>query len=308
MTRPLYGGQAVLEGVMMRGQRHAAVAVRHPKGHIVTRAEALPHRLHGGLIGKLPFVRGMVLLWDAMTLGTRALAFSAQVAAADEEDAVEPEDLPSAPSVRGTMLSTLAFAIGLFFVTPMLITGVFYDQIGAAALASLVEGLLRLLLMVGYLWLIGSSPRFGRVFAYHGAEHKTVHAQERGLELETAPVQSCSTAHPRCGTALLLVVIALSIVVFALLGHPPLWLRILSRILLVPVLIGLAYEWLRFSAKHFQLFFIRALVWPGLLLQSLTTREPDDEQVAVAIAALRAVMAADDEAKEPTPVGALETA
>ena len=293
---------------MMRGQRHVAVAVRHPKGHIVTRAEALPHRLYGGRISKIPFVRGMVLLWDALTLGTRALAFSAQVAAADEEDAVEPEDLPSGSSVRGTMLSTFSFLIGLFFVTPMLIAGLFSAQIGNAALASLVEGLLRLSMLMGYLGLIGISPRIGRVFAYHGAEHKAVHAQERGLELEPKPVQSCPTAHPRCGTALLLVVIALSIVVFALLGHPPLWLRILSRILLVPVLIGLAYEWLRFSAKHFQLFFIRALVWPGLLLQSLTTREPDDDQVAVAIAALRAVMAADDEAKEPTPVGVMETA
>lgn len=308
MTRPLYGGQAILEGVMMRGQRHVAVAVRHPQGHIVTRAEALPHRLHGGIIGKIPFVRGMILLWEALTLGTRALAFSAQVAAADEDDADEPKDLPPRSTVRGTMFSTLVFGIGLFFVVPMLIAGLFSSQIGNAALLSLVEGLLRLLLLVGYLWLIGVTPKIGRVFAYHGAEHKAVHAQERGLELVPKAVQTCSTAHPRCGTALILVVVVISVVLFALLGHPPLWLRILSRILLVPVLIGLSYEWLRFSARRYQQLLVRLFVWPGLLLQSLTTREPADDQVAVAIAALQAVIAADERAQQPTPARALETA
>ena len=304
MTRPLYGGQAILEGVMMRGHRHVAVAVRHPKGHIVTRAEALPHRLHGGITSKIPFVRGMILLWDTMTLGTRALAFSAQVAATDEDDAEEPEDLPAAASVRGTMLSTLVFGIGLFFVAPMLVAGIFANQIGNTVLISVVEGLLRLLVLLGYLWLIGVTPKIGRVFAYHGAEHKAVHAQERGLELEPESVQTCSTTHPRCGTALILVVVVVGVVLFALLGHPPLWLRILSRILLVPVLIGLSYEWLRFSAKHFQQFIVRALVWPGLVLQSLTTRQPADEQVAVAIAALQAVIAADEKTLQPTPVSA----
>ena len=293
---------------MMRGHRHAAVAVRHPEGHIVTCAEALPRRLAGGGIGSIPFLRGMVLLWDALTLGTRALAFSARVATAGEDDSVAPRDLPTGAAVRGTLLGTLTFIVGLFFVMPMLIVGIFYAQIGNAALASLAEGVLRLLLLVGYLWLIGISPNVGRVFAYHGAEHKAVHAQERGLDLEPESVQTCSTAHPRCGTALLLVVIALSIVLFAVLGHLPLWLRILSRILLVPVLIGFAYEWLRLSARHFQQLFVRALVWPGLLLQSLTTREPDDGQVAVAIAALRAVMAADDEARKLNPMGTLESA
>lgn len=289
---------------MMRGHRHVAVAVRHPKGHIVTRAEALPHRLYSGITSKIPFVRGMILLWDALTLGTRALAFSAQVAAADEDDAGEPEDLPAAVSVRGTMLSTLTFGVGLFFVAPMLIVGIFANQIGSVALISVVEGLLRLLLLVGYLWLIGVTPKIGRVFAYHGAEHKAVHAQEQGLELEPEAVQTRSTAHPRCGTALILVVVVVGVVLFALLGHPPLWLRILSRILLVPVLIGLSYEWLRFSARHFQQFIVRALIWPGLLLQSLTTREPADEQVAVAIAALRAVIAADEKARQPIPASA----
>lgn len=293
---------------MMRGHRHVAVAVRHPKGHILTRSEALPRRLTGGRISKIPLVRGMVLLWDALTLGTRALTFSAQVATADEDGSAAPDILPTGSAVRGTLLGTLTFMIGLFFVMPMLIVGIFYAQIGNAALASLAEGVLRLLLLVGYLGLIGISPNVGRVFAYHGAEHKAVHAQEQGLDLEPEPVQTCSTAHPRCGTALLLVVIALSIVLFAVLGHLPLWLRILSRILLVPVLIGFAYEWLRLSARHFQRAFVRALVWPGLLLQSLTTREPDDGQVAVAIAALRAVMAADVEARDANPVGALETA
>lgn len=308
MTRPLYGGQAVLEGVMMRGHRHMAVAVRHPRGHIVTRATALPPRLYRGHVRKIPLLRGMLLLWEAMTLGSRSLAFSAQIAAADDRETNEPHDLPSGSAVRGTMLTTLAMAIGLFFVTPMLIAGLFANQLANAVLVSVVEGLIRLLLLIGYLWLIGISPNVGRVFAYHGAEHKTVHAQEQGRELDPVSVQTCSTAHPRCGTALLLAVVALSIVLFALLGHPPLWLRILTRVLLVPVLIGLSYEWLRLTARHFQQLFVRALVWPGLLLQSLTTREPDDEQVGVAIAALQAVMAADEKAQKLTPARALETA
>ena len=151
--------------------------------------------------------------------------------------------------------------------------------------------------MLAYLWLIGIAPHVGRVFAYHGAEHKAVHAKEQGIALTPKSVQSCSTAHPRCGTALLLVVVVLSVVVFALLGHPPLWARILSRVLLIPVIIGLAYEWLRFSARHYRLWFVRALAWPGLLMQSLTTREPSDDQTVVAIAALQAVIAADKRAQ-----------
>ena len=297
MTRPLYGGQAVVEGVMMRGRRHVAVAVRHPRGHVVTCAEELPRRLYQGHVGTIPFVRGMVLLWDALTLGTRALAFSAQVAAAEEDNENEPDALPPAASVRGPMLTSLAVGIGLFFVAPMLTASLLHPLSGNAVVTSLLEGLIRLLLLMGYLGMIGMSPKIGRVFAYHGAEHKAVHAEERGLALEPTSVQQCSTAHPRCGTTLLLVVVALSVVVFALLGHPPLWLRILSRVLLVPVLIGISYEWLRLSARHLQQSVVRALVWPGLLLQSLTTREPDDDQVAVAIAALRSVIAADENAQ-----------
>ena len=308
MARPLYGGQAVLDGVMMRGHRHVAVAVRHPEGHIVTCAEALPHRLYGGRVSKIPFVRGMVLLWDALTLGTRALSFSAQIAVADESDEYEREHFPSAASVRVPMLNSLALGISLFFVMPMLIAGFMHDLIGSAVGTNLIEGLIRLLTFIGYLWLIGNAPKIARVFAYHGAEHKAVHAQEQGIELEPEAVQTCSTAHPRCGTTLLLVVVALSVVLFASLGHPPLWLRVLSRILLVPVLIGVSYEWLRFSATHFQQLLVRALVWPGLLLQSLTTREPDVDQVAVAIAALQAVMAADEQSQGNTVPAAVRTA
>ena len=281
---------------MMRGHRHVAVAVRHPEGHIVTCAEALPQRLYGGRTSKIPFVRGMALLWDALALGTRALSFSAQVAEAGERDEHEPEHLPSAASVRVPMLNSLALGISLFFVMPMIIAGFMHDLIGSAVGTNVIEGLIRLFTFVGYLWLIGNAPKIARVFAYHGAEHKAVHAQEQGIELKPESVQTCSTAHPRCGTALLLVVVALSVILFASLGHPPLWLRVLSRILLVPVLIGVSYEWLRFSATHFQQLLVRVLVWPGLLMQSLTTREPDGDQVAVAIAALQAVMAADERA------------
>lgn len=300
MAPPLYGGQAVLDGVMMRGHRHVAVAVRHPKGHVVTCAEALPQRLTEGLASKLPFVRGMAMMWDAMALGYRALAFSAQVAVSDVKEEPEPEDLPAASSVRGTMLFSVTVGSGLFFVAPMLIAGLWHDLTGNALVTNVTEGLLRLLIMLGYLWLIGITPRVGRIFAYHGAEHKAVHAQEQGLALTPESVRTCSTAHPRCGTALLLVVVVLSVVVFGLLGHPPLWARVLSRVLLIPVIIGLSYEWLRFSARHYRQWLVRALVWPGLLMQTLTTREPDDDQTAVAIAALQAVMAADEKALAAT--------
>ena len=300
MASPLYGGQAVLDGVMMRGHRHVAVAVRHPKGHVVTCAEALPQRLTEGVASKLPFVRGMAMMWDAMALGYRALAFSAQVAVSDLKGEPAPADLPPASSVRGTMVFSVTVGSGLFFVLPMLIAGAWHDLSGSALATNVIEGLLRLLIILGYLWLIGVTPRVGRIFAYHGAEHKTVHAQEQGLALTPESVRGCSTAHPRCGTALLLVVVVLSVVVFALLGHPPLWARALSRVLLIPVIVGLSYEWLRFSARHYRQWLVRALVWPGLLMQTLTTREPDDDQTAVAIAALQAVMAADEEALAAT--------
>ena len=308
MARPLYGGQAVLEGVMMRGRRHVAVAVRHPKGHIVTCSEPLPPRLYGGRLSKIPFVRGIGMLWEALALGTRALSFSAQVKTAHESAEDEPTALPSGSSVRITKLISLSVGICLFFVAPMLIAGMLHGQAENAVLTNLIEGLVRLVFLVGYLWLIGNAPDIARVFAYHGAEHKVVHAQEQGVPLEPTSVQGCSTAHPRCGTTLLLVVVVLSVVVFALLGHPPLWLRTLSRVLLVPVLIGISYEWLRFSATYFQQALVRVFVWPGLLLQSLTTREPDDEQVAVAIAAIRAVMAADGDAQPQYAVATMNTA
>ena len=206
------------------------------------------------------------------------------------------------------MLMSLTIGIGLFFVAPTLIAGPLYGQSSNAVVANLVEGLVRLLLLIGYLWLIGRAPKIARVFAYHGAEHKAVHAQERGMILEPGTVQACSTAHPRCGTTLLLVVVALSVVVFALLGQPPLWIRVLSRVLLVPVLIGLSYEWAAVLGTHLRQAMVSALVRPGLLLQSLTTREPDDGQVAVAIAALQAVMAADEQAQGNSVPAAVRTA
>jgi len=293
MAQPLYGGQAVLEGVMMRGRRHMAVAVRHPNGKIITRTEALPRTLYASRIARIPFVRGVVMLWDALVLGTRALSFSAHVAMAEPTDEGEATELPSSAAVRVTMLVSLALGIGLFFVLPVLVAGRFHQVTENAVITNLLEGLVRLALLIGYLWLIGRLPEIARVFAYHGAEHKVVHAQERGVRLE-----------PRCGTTLLLVVVSLSIVLFTFLGHPPLPLRIASRLVLIPLLVALSYEWLRFSAAHFHHGLVRALVWPGLLLQSLTTREPDTEQVEVAIAAMNEVIAADaaEMASAPKPV------
>ncbi len=281
---------------MMRGQRHAAVAVRHPNGHIVTCTEPIPNRLRNGLFRKTPFLRGVITMWDALTLGTRALSFSAQVQAAAEDARNEPSALPDAEAVRGSMFGSLTVAIVLFFVAPTVIVGPLYAQGGHPVVASVAEGFVRLALLIGYLWLIGNAQNIARVFAYHGAEHKVVHAQEQGLELAPETVQPFGTAHPRCGTMLLLVVVVLSIIVYAVVGQQTLWLRVAERVLLAPVLIGLSYEWLRLSASHVRHAFVRGLVWPGLLLQSLTTREPDNDQVGVAIAALQAVIAADERA------------
>ncbi len=283
-----YGGQAVLEGVMMRGSRAMAVAVRDPAGKIVTHVEPVNQTLYNGPISKVPFVRGLTMLWDALGLGLRSLMFSADVAMADEEEVSF-----SGPLAWGTMIISFAFGIGLFFVLPLLIVGFVDRFIESSLLSNLLEGLIRLLLFVGYVWLIGRMPDIRRVFAYHGAEHKTINAHEAGAELTPPSVQSFTTLHPRCGTAFLLSVVVISILLFSLLGRPVLWLRILSRVLLIPVVAGIAYEYIRFSARHLDKRLIRAIAAPNLAMQRLTTREPDQDMVEVAITAFNCMMAAE---------------
>ena len=250
-----YGGQAVLEGVMMRGRTFMAVAVRAPDKSIVVRSEALPKHLYGGVIQKIPLVRGMTMLWDALGLA-------------------------------------LVFGIGVFFVTPLAVVGVAEHFLGGASTfwSNLAEGLIRLVLLVGYVALIGMMPDVKRVYAYHGAEHMTIHAWEHNDPLDPKHVAQYPPAHPRCGTAFLLEVVAISIVLFALLGTPDLWLRVLSRILLIPVIAGIAYELLRLGGKYPNSPFMKLIVAPGLLLQALTTRYPDESQMEVAIASMEELL------------------
>lgn len=283
-----YGGQAVLEGVMMRGSRAMAVAVRNPEGKIVTHVEPVNQTLYNGPISRVPFVRGLTMLWDALGLGIRSLMFSADVAMGEDE-----ETSFSGPVAWGTMVVSFAFGIGLFFVLPLLIVGFVDRYIASSLLSNLLEGLVRLLLFVGYVWLIGLMPDIKRVFAYHGAEHKTINAYEGGAELTPDAVQRFTTLHPRCGTAFLLSVVVISILLFSLLGRPVLWLRILSRLVLIPVVAGVAYEYIRFSARHMDKTWMRAIAAPNLAMQRLTTRRPDRDMLEVAITAFNCMMAAE---------------
>lgn len=293
-----YGGQAVIEGVMMRGAKHMAVAVRHPEGHIVIHDEPLTARIYTSPIGKWPFVRGVALLWDALGLGVRALMWSADVALQGEEGEGQEEVKFEGAVAWGTVAFSLSMGIGLFFVLPLFLTGLvdgWLEQqlVGEGWLtltSNLVEGAIRLLFFLSYLFLIGQMDDVKRVFGYHGAEHKTIHAYEAGVPLVPEQVRRFSLLHPRCGTGFLLVVLVLSIFLFVLLGRPPLIWRIVSRIVLVPLLAGIAYEFLRWSAAHADQPLVRALIAPSLALQHLTTREPDDSMLEVAIASLKRVL------------------
>jgi uncharacterized protein YqhQ len=302
-----YGGQAVLEGVMMRGRGFMSVAVRAPDKSIVVRSEALPRHLYGGLIAKIPFVRGLTMLWDSLGLGMKALMFSADVQmqddSADPSSSADGSDGPSLskPLAWTTVALALIFGIGIFFVTPLAVVGLAEQFVGAHTLwSNLAEGLIRLALLVGYVALIGLMPDVKRVYAYHGAEHMTIHAWEHNDPLDPEHVAAYPPAHPRCGTAFLLEVVAISIVLFALLGTPELWLRVISRIVLIPVIAGIAYELLRLGGRFPNSPLMKVIVAPGLLLQALTTRYPDRSQMEVAIASMNELLRRENEASAPS--------
>lgn len=279
-----YGGQAVIEGVMMRGSKAMAIAVRDPEGHIIVHSEPLNPVLYAGRISRWPFVRALTMLWDTLGLGMRSLMYSADVALGEEE--VEF----SGPLAWGTVAVSLALGIGLFFVTPSLLVSFVDRWLPSSLLSNLVEGVVRLALVMLYIWGVGFMPDIRRVFAYHGAEHKTINAYEDGVPLTPQDVSAYTTAHPRCGTSFLLVVVVIAVLVFAPLGRPSLWVRLATRVLLIPVIAGLSYEVIRFSAAHSHTPLMRALLSPGLLLQRLSTREPEPDMLEVAIAALKRVL------------------
>lgn len=296
MARFYYGGQAVLEGVMMRGRDRATVAVRLPDGRMVTHTEALPPAVAHTRIARLPLVRGLVTLWEMLILGTRMMLWSANTQARRATEA----DIP-ARLVAVMLAISLTFAVGLFFVLPLALTRAGGSLFQGSLAMNASEGVVRLALFIGYLALVGRLGQMRRVFQYHGAEHKTINAFEHGASLTPESVQRFSTVHVRCGTAFLLWVVVLSIFVFALIGHPAFWIAVLARIVLIPLVAALSYEILRVGARFYGVAPVRAVLQPGLWLQRLTTREPTDDQVEVAIAALLPVLRADG---EPIPAGA----
>lgn len=275
-----YGGQAVIEGVMMRGQNAVAIAMRAPDQHIVVHSEPL-NPIYRSQWAKIPFLRGMVILWDALSLGMRALTISANTQSGEEEKL-------EGASLYFTLGISLTIAIGLFFLAPALI-----GQLSERFLhvnswwGNLLEGVVRLFLLVGYIWIVGKMPDIARVFAYHGAEHKTINAFEAGVELTPENVARYPLEHPRCGTSFLLTLVVLSVVLFSLFGPLPLHYRLISRVLMIPVLAGLAYEYIRWTANHLDWFWVRWIVQPNLALQRLTTREPSLEMLEVAITAFQ---------------------
>lgn len=283
---PIYGGQAVLEGVMMRGSQSCAVAVRGTDGSITFREEPLG-TLYRSRLTRIPFVRGLFILWDALVLGVSALTFSANTLA-DEDEPIDPK------SMTLTLILSLALGIAFFFLLPAGVSYLLETILGwQTGWANLAEGLFRLLLLVGYIWAIGFVGDIRRVYGYHGAEHKTINAFEAGAPLTPESVGRFPREHPRCGTAFLLTVVVFSIVLFSLVGPLPLITKLLSRLVLLPVLAGLAYEYIRLTARLLNYRWAKPLVMPNLWLQQLTTREPDHSMLEVAIAAFNRMRASE---------------
>lgn len=290
-----YGGQALIEGVMMRGRTTVAMSVRPASGEIRTFSEDLPAALKAGRWIKVPFVRGVFVLYETLVLGTRMLMRSAAIAAEGEDIQI------SRGTMVGTMIVSLGFAVGLFFVLPLFLSTFADAATDSDLVANLAEGAIRLLIFVGYIGLIGLMSDIKRVFAYHGAEHKAISAHEAQRPLTPVEVDRFSTAHTRCGTTFLLIVVVISIFFFSLIPRAgvPLPLLFASRIVLVPFIASVGYELVRFGASHYGNRLVRAIYAPGLWLQSLTTRPPDHSMLEVSIASLESCLASDREAAAP---------
>ncbi len=288
MDKPIVGGQAVIEGVMMRGFGKVATAVREPGGNINVQVKPVSSIADRYPVLKLPLLRGAVSLFESLILGMKSLSFSAQAAGEEDEQLTDRE-------LIGTILLAIALACGLFVAIPTFAAKFFHTLTDDPVALNLAEGFLRLIIFLAYLFAISRMKDIQRVFQYHGAEHKTIFCYEADLPLTVENVKKFPRLHPRCGTAFLLIVMLVSIFVFAFLGWPELWIRILSRIILLPVVAGLSYEIIRFSARS-QNSFVKLATLPGLWLQYLTTREPDDSMIEVAIKSLEAVTPSPDNA------------
>lgn len=290
--KPNVGGQAVIEGVMMRGKTHVAVAVRQPDGEISVDVRPVNSISDRYPILKKPFLRGVVSLVESLVMGMKALAYSAQVSG-DEDEKLDSKEMAL------TIAVSAGLAILLFIVIPTwsmrFLTGITQDHMSL----NLAEGVLRMAIFLAYIAAISSMNDIQRVFQYHGAEHKTIYTYEAGLPLKVENVRPFSTLHPRCGTNFLMIVMLISMFIFTFLGWPSLLERIASRIILMPVIAGVSYELIRYAGAHTDNPLVRIAITPGLLLQKLTTRQPDDSQIEVAIASLKAVVPPEDLAQEP---------
>lgn len=274
---------------MMRGRKHITVAIRAPDGGIVTFSQPVGAIYGGGRLRRMPLIRGIIVLGDSLILGLRTLLYSAEVASEKETGRLSPA------SLWFSLALGVILALVLFLVLPLLIAWVLDPFISSSMVSNTVDGLVRLAIFIAYLRVIAFIPEVRRLFAYHGAEHKTVNAYEQGAALEVDQVRGYSTAQARCGTAFILIVLVLAIIVFAFLGRPPLWLRFLERIALFPAIAAFSYELMRLGAGHVKNMAVRVLLTPCFLLQALTTRQPDDGQLEVAISALKGALDADAE-------------
>ena len=280
-----YGGQAVIEGVMIRGQKNMVTVVRKPDGEMVIDKQPLS-TLYTGWMRSAPLIRGIIVLIESLVFGYKTLTYSANIA-------LEEEDVKMSGWWMWIVLAvSMAFTVALFFLTPLFLTKLLHVQ---SLWFFLVEGIIRLVMFLIYLWLVSLMPDIRRVFAYHGAEHKAVNGFEAGVPLEPESIRKYSKAHVRCGGSFLIIVMIIAILVFSVVGKHALWIMVLSRIVLVPVIAALGYEFMHFGANHVDNIIIRILLAPGLWVQALTTREPDDEQLKVGIMAMKIAVEADQE-------------
>ncbi|MDI6815378.1 MAG: DUF1385 domain-containing protein [Dehalococcoidales bacterium] len=281
-----YGGQAVIDGVMMRGQKTMVTVVRRPSGELAMDIQPLA-AIYTGWMRQAPLIRGIIVLIEVLVLGIKTLLYSANVSLEEEEERI------SGGLVWAIVAISLVLAVALFFIAPLFLTRLLNPYINSSLVFHLIEGFIRVAIFISYLKLVRLVPDIKRVFAYHGAEHKVVNAYEDGAPLKVDAARGYNTAHVRCGTSFLFAVLIIAILVFALVGQPSLWLMVLSRILLIPLITALGYEVIRFGADHTTNSVVRAILAPGLLLQALTTREPDDGQLEVALSALNKVVEVD---------------
>ena len=285
---PSYGGQAVIEGVMMRGKKNLAMACRKPDGSIVTYQEDLPSLYQSKLV-KIPFLRGVIGLWDALGLGTRMLTKAANYQTGEDEKL-------EGSSLFFTLLFSLSMAVVLFFILPAFVAGKLDQALNLGVWwGNVIEGILRLIILVVYLALVGRMAEIKRTFMYHGAEHKTINAYEARVELIPEEAAKMSTCHPRCGTSFLLTFLVISTFIFALLGPLSLVLRLASRVIMLPIIAGIAYEYIQWAAKNMDKSkFVKAIMQPNLWLQKLSTREPSLDMLEVSINAFKLMLMKED--------------